>query len=48
MDWSFKPRFRTVSIMPGIDMGAPERTDTSSGSSASPIFLPMRCSRSSR
>ena len=34
--------------MPGMDMGAPERTDTSSGSSASPIFLPMRASRSSR
>ena len=34
--------------MPGMDIGAPERTDTSSGSAASPIFLPMRASRSSR
>ncbi len=48
MDWSLRPRFSTVSIMPGMDMGAPERTDTSSGSCASPIFLPMRSSRSTR
>ncbi len=29
---SFSPRLRIVSIMPGIDTGAPERTETSSGS----------------
>ncbi len=30
------PRLRTVSIIPGIDTAAPERTDTSSGRSARP------------
>lgn len=39
---------RTVSIMPGIENFAPERTDTSSGSSAWPSFLPIRASRASR
>jgi len=29
-----------VSIMPGMERGAPERTETSSGSAASPNFLP--------
>jgi hypothetical protein len=29
-----------VSIMPGIDTGAPERTDTSSGLRASPNVAP--------
>ena len=29
---SFNPRLRTVSIIPGIENAAPERTDTSSGS----------------
>ena len=48
MDSSFRPRFSTVSIMPGMEKGAPERTDTSSGSSASPRRLPMRSSRSAR
>ncbi len=33
-----------VSIMPGIDTGAPERTDTSNGSFASPKRLPVICS----
>ena len=31
-DTSFSPRLRTVSIIPGIENAAPERTDTSSGS----------------
>ena len=39
MDSSLRPRFSTVSIMPGMEKGAPERTDTSSGSSASPSLL---------
>ena len=38
---SFKPRLRMVSIMPGIDARAPERTDSNSGSAASPNFLPI-------
>ena len=33
--------------MPGIDSRAPERTDTSSGSSSSPSFLPACSSRRS-
>ena len=32
---SFNPRLRTVSIMPGIETAAPERTERSSGSSLS-------------
>jgi hypothetical protein len=31
-DLSVRPRFSTVSIMPGIETAAPERTETSSGS----------------
>ena len=34
--------------MPGMENGAPERTETSSGSLGSPSFLPMRSSRFSR
>ena len=37
---SLRPRFRTVSIMPGIENFAPERTLTRSGSLTSPNFLP--------
>ena len=33
---SLRPRLRTVSIIPGIDIAAPERTETRSGSSGSP------------
>ena len=33
-----------MSIIPGIDSRAPERTETSSGSSASPSCLPARSS----
>src|SRR5579883_1058378 len=33
---SFIPRFRMVSIIPGIENLAPERTETRSGDSASP------------
>jgi hypothetical protein len=32
-----------VSIMPGIETRAPERTETSSGSAGSPNFLPTAC-----
>ncbi len=39
--WSFMPRLRMVSIMPGIEARAPERTDTSSGISLSPNFMPV-------
>ena len=42
---SFRPRLRIVSIIPGIETAAPERTDTSSGSSGSPKRLPVRSSR---
>ena len=40
-DVSLRPRLRTVSIIPGIENGAPERTETSSGSSTSPSCLPI-------
>ena len=38
---SLRPRLRIVSIMPGIEARAPERTDSSSGSAASPKRLPI-------
>src|SRR5438034_96516 len=38
---SLRPRLRTVSIIPGIDIAAPERTDTSNGFLGSPSFLPV-------
>ena len=34
-------RLRIVSIMPGIEARAPERTETSSGISLSPNFMPV-------
>ena len=37
---SFRPRLRIVSIMPGIEARAPERTETSSGCSRSPKLRP--------
>ena len=37
---SLRPRLRTVSIMPGIEARAPERTETSSGLLASPKPAP--------
>ena len=40
----FKPRFRIVSIIPGIEERAPERTETSSGLAASPKRLPVAAS----
>ena len=43
---SLRPRLRTVSIIPGIENLAPERTDTSSGFFASPKPLPDRRSTS--
>ena len=36
-----RPTLRTVSIMPGIDERAPERTDTRRASSLSPNLVPM-------
>ena len=36
-----RPTLRTVSIIPGIDERAPERTDTRSGSVGSPKDVPM-------
>src|SRR3546814_13416913 len=38
---SLSPRLRTVSIIPGIDTRAPERTETSTGSAAPPQRLPV-------
>ena len=43
---SFRPRLRTVSIIPGIENLAPERTLTRSGFDASPKPLPVRRSTS--
>ena len=43
---SFRPRFRTVSIIPGIENLAPERTLTRSGSAAFPKPLPVCASTS--
>ena len=39
------PTFNTVSIMPGIENFAPERTDTNNGFSGSPNFFPSSFSR---
>ena len=47
-DSSLRPRLRTVSIMPGMENLAPERTETSSGSAASPMALPMAVSSRER
>ena len=38
---SLRPRLSTVSIMPGIEARAPERTETSSGFFVSPKILPV-------
>mmetsp|Transcript_31795 Transcript_31795/g.75506 ORF Transcript_31795/g.75506 Transcript_31795/m.75506 type:complete len:204 (+) Transcript_31795:2096-2707(+) len=43
---SFSPRFSTVSIMPGIETAAPERTDRRRGLLGSPSFVPISCSTS--
>ena len=45
---SLRPRFRIVSIMPGMENLAPERTETSSGFSPAPSFCPCSFSSSSR
>ena len=42
------PRFRIVSIIPGIENFEPLRTETSSGSDASPSFLPWSASSFAR
>jgi hypothetical protein len=47
-DVSLSPRLRTVSIIPGIENAAPERTDTRRGSASSPSFLPISTSRAAR
>jgi hypothetical protein len=41
---SLSPRFKTVSIMPGIDKGAPERTEKSRGLVGSPKRTPSSAS----
>src|ERR1035437_6455631 len=38
------PTLRTVSIMPGMDLRAPERQDTSRGFCRSPNFIPISAS----
>ena len=43
---SFSPRLSTVSIMPGMETGAPERTETRRGLSPAPNFFPVSLSRS--
>ena len=43
---SLRPRLRTVSIMPGMENLAPERTDTRSGFAGSPKPLPEMASTS--
>lgn len=45
---SLRPTLSTVSIMPGMENFAPERTESSSGSSESPSVRPMRSSTSRR
>src|SRR5207245_82196 len=45
---SLRPRLRTVSIIPGIENLAPDRTLTRSGSLGSPNFLPALRSSTSR
>ena len=45
---SVNPTLRTVSIIPGIENFAPERTETSNGSSGSPSFLPRASSSAAR
>ena len=47
-DASLRPRLRTVSIIPGIENFAPERTETSRGSRASPRRVPIARSRRRR
>ena len=47
-DSSLRPTLRTVSIIPGIENFAPERTATSSGSSASPSRRPIASSSAAR
>ena len=42
------PRFRTVSIIPGIETGAPERTESSSGSGPAPNVFPVAASIAAR
>jgi hypothetical protein len=43
-----RPMLRTVSIMPGIDLRAPERQESSRGLWTSPNFLPIAFSVKAR
>ncbi len=43
-----RPTLRTVSIIPGIDLRAPDLTEMSSGLPASPNFAPMIFSTAAR
>ena len=48
---SLRPRLRMVSIIPGIEARAPERTETKSGFSTSPnleFIRPSTCARAAR
>jgi hypothetical protein len=45
---SLRPRFNTVSIIPGIETRAPERTETSSGRCGSPKPTPIALATRSR
>ncbi len=40
----FSPRLRMVSIIPGMDTGAPDRTDRSRGTGPAPKLFSIRCS----
>ena len=42
---SLSPRSRIVSIIPGIEIAAPDRTETSSGLNGSPKLAAVACSR---
>ena len=39
---SVRPRFSTVSIIPGIEIAAPDRTESNSGADASPSRAPAQ------
>ena len=45
---SLRPRLRMVSIIPGIEARAPERTERRSGRSSPPSVLPVICSMPAR
>ena len=45
---SLIPRFKTVSSIPGMEMAAPDLTETSRGDSVSPNFLPTSFSNADK